>query len=64
MGSFDTAVFIRNEKQMTKEEFTEEFCKSMEKRGYKRGTEKSGSKYSLVFAEGSAGGWRVGGLGL
>lgn len=53
MGSFDTAVFIRNEKQMTKEEFTEEFCKSMEKRGYKRGTEKNGSSYVLVFSENS-----------
>ncbi len=53
MGNFSTAVFIRNEKQMTKEEFAEEFCKSMEKRGYKRGTEKSGSSYVLVFSENS-----------
>lgn len=53
MGTFSTAVFIRNGKQMTKEEFAEEFCKSMEKRGYKRATEKSGSKYALAFSEGS-----------
>lgn len=53
MGTFSTAVFIRNGKQMTKEEFAEEFCKSMEKRGYKRGTEKSGSSYVLVFSENS-----------
>ena len=53
MGTFSTAVFIRNGKQMTKEEFAEEFCKSMEKRGYKRGTEKSESSYVLVFSENS-----------
>lgn len=53
MGSFGTVVFIHNEKQKTKEEFTEEFCKSMEKRGYKRATEKSGSSYVLVFSENS-----------
>ncbi len=53
MGNFSTAVFIRNEKQMTKEEFTEDFSMSMEKRGYKRATEKNGSGYVLVFSENS-----------
>ena len=50
MGNFSTAVFIRNGKQMTNEEFKEKFCKSMEKRGYKRATEKNGSGYVLVFS--------------
>lgn len=51
MGNFNTAVFIRNEKQMTKEEFTEEICKCMESRGYKRASAKSGSPYKFTFSE-------------